>query len=53
MAPTIPILCLTAVLAGFIGFAAHRAGLCTVRAVEELLGTRRGYMLMSFIKTAL
>jgi hypothetical protein len=53
MALTVPILCLTAVLAGVIGFAAHRASLCTVRAVEEVLSTRRGYMLMSFCKTAL
>ena len=53
MATTVTILCVTAVLAGVIGFAAHRAGLCTVRAVEEVLSTRRGYMLMSFCKTAL
>jgi len=53
MALTVPILGLTAVLAGVIGFAAHRANLCTVGAVKEVLSTRRGYMLMSFCKTAL
>ncbi len=42
-----------AVLAGVIGFAAHRASLCSVRAVEEVLTTRRAFMLVSFIKTAM
>jgi len=44
---------LAAVLAGVIGFAAHRANLCSVRAVEELLTTHRAFMLASFVKTAL
>jgi uncharacterized membrane protein YedE/YeeE len=47
------ILSLATVLAGVIGFAAHRASLCSVRAVEELLTTRRAFMLASFVKTAL
>ena len=37
-------------LAIFIGFASHRASLCTVRAVAELLGSRQGYVLASFAK---
>lgn len=37
-------------LAAFIGFAAHRASLCTVKAVAELLQSRRGYVLASFAK---
>ncbi|USG62579.1 YeeE/YedE family protein [Sneathiella marina] len=40
-------------LAGLIGFSAHRASLCSVRAVEELLTTRRGFMLASFVKSSL
>jgi len=40
-------------LAAMIGFAIHRASLCNVRAVAEVLSTRRGFMLMSFFKTIL
>ena len=40
-------------LAVVIGFAVHRASLCNVRAVAELLTTRRAYMLGSFFKTML
>lgn len=40
----------TLMLAAFIGFASHRASLCTVRAVAELLGSRQGYVLASFAK---
>lgn len=43
----------TLALAGVLGFSAHRASLCTVRAVEELLSTRRAYMLAGFAKTVL
>ncbi len=53
MALNVLILSIAAVLAGVIGFAAHRASLCSVRAVEELLTTQRGYMLVSFLKMAL
>jgi hypothetical protein len=35
-----------------VGFAAHRASLCTVRAVAEILDTRRARMLGSFVKAA-
>jgi len=40
-------------LAAVIGFAIHRASLCNVRAVAEVLSSRRGFMLMSFFKTIL
>lgn len=38
------------VLAGFIGYSSHRAGLCTVKAVAELMGSRQGFVLASFAK---
>jgi uncharacterized protein len=40
-------------LTALTGFAAHRASLCTVRAVLEVAKSRTAYMLASFIKTAL
>ena len=40
-------------LASMIGFAVHRASLCNVVAVAELLSTRRAHMLGSFLKTVL
>lgn len=40
-------------LAAGLGFAVHRASLCTVRAVAEVLSSRRAYLLLSFAKTAL
>jgi hypothetical protein len=40
-------------LAALLGFAAHRASICTVKAVEEVLTTRRAFMLLSFAKTVL
>ncbi len=39
-----------ALLAAFIGFSSHRASLCTVKAVTELLNSRRGFLLASFGK---
>ncbi|MHC4549463.1 MAG: hypothetical protein ACYTEZ_11880 [Planctomycetota bacterium] len=36
-----------------LGFAAHRASLCTVRAIGEILHTRRASILASFAKAAL
>ncbi|WP_404384873.1 YeeE/YedE thiosulfate transporter family protein [Caenispirillum salinarum] len=41
-----------AMLAAGLGFSAHRAGLCTVRAVSEITTTRRAHMLASFFKSA-
>ena len=40
-------------LASLLGFAAHRAGICNVKAVEEVLTTRRATMFASFGKTVL
>tara|TARA_R110002074_G_scaffold238166_1_gene410110 strand:- start:290 stop:553 length:264 start_codon:yes stop_codon:yes gene_type:complete len=36
-----------------LGFAAHRVGLCTVKAVAEVLTTRRSHVLWSFAKSGL
>ncbi|GJL91633.1 YeeE/YedE thiosulfate transporter family protein [Hyphococcus sp.] len=36
-----------------LGFAAHRASLCTVKAVAEVVTVRRFYILTSFIKTSI
>jgi len=44
-------LCLALIAA--LGFAAQRASLCTVRAVEEVITSRSAYMLASFAKAAL
>ncbi|MBI5162771.1 MAG: YeeE/YedE family protein [Magnetospirillum sp.] len=38
-------------LAGLIGFAAHRGGVCTVKAVAEVMEKRRAAMFASFAKT--
>jgi len=46
-------LAFTAVLAAILGFATHRASVCTVRAVAELLSSRRGFMLASILKSIL
>jgi uncharacterized membrane protein YedE/YeeE len=40
-------------LAAILGFSAHRASICTVRAGAELLHSRRGFMLASIIKSVL
>ncbi|HEX3486166.1 MAG TPA: YeeE/YedE thiosulfate transporter family protein [Micropepsaceae bacterium] len=40
-------------LAALLGFTAHAAGLCAVKAVSEVLTTRRAYMLASFAKAVL
>jgi hypothetical protein len=39
--------------AALLGFAAHRASVCTVRAVAEMFSARTGYMLLSIAKSAL
>lgn len=39
--------------AGLLGFAAHRGTVCNVKAVEEVFGTRRAYLFLSFGKTVL
>lgn len=43
---------LSPLLAGLIGFAAHRASLCTVRAVAEVMTSGRAWILVSFTKAA-
>lgn len=43
----------SALLVAFIGFAAHRASLCTVRAVAEIMTSGTAWMLSSFAKAAL
>lgn len=40
-------------LAAILGFAAHRASICTVRAVAEVLSTGRAYCFLSFGKSVL
>lgn len=40
-------------LVAFIGFASHRASLCTVKAVHEVLAVGRARVLTSFAKAAL
>src|SRR5689334_16422318 len=40
------------ILAGVLGFAAHRASVCTVRAVAEMTHSKTGYMLASIVKSA-
>jgi len=39
--------------AGLLGFAAHRASICTVRAVAEIMSARSAHMLWSIAKSAL
>ncbi len=39
--------------AGLLGFAAHRASICTVRAVAEIMSARSAHMLWSITKSAL
>ncbi|TXT31831.1 MAG: hypothetical protein FD131_754 [Rhodocyclaceae bacterium] len=46
-------LLLAAVLVASMGFAAHRASLCTVRAVMEVMTAGTAYMLASFAKAVL
>ena len=40
-------------MGAILGFSAHRAGLCTVKAVAEILTSRRAYFLLSFMKSAI
>ena len=46
-------LIVSCILAGILGFAAHRASICTVRAVAEMTHSRTGFMLASIVKSAL
>ncbi|HEX7156030.1 MAG TPA: YeeE/YedE thiosulfate transporter family protein [Burkholderiaceae bacterium] len=49
---TIAAVCAFAI-AALLGYAAHRASICNVKAVLEILGSRRAFMLASFAKAAL
>jgi uncharacterized membrane protein YedE/YeeE len=40
-------------LAGLLGFAVHRSGLCNVRTVAEIISTHRAYMMASGLKAVL
>ena len=40
-------------LAMLVGFAAERASICTVKAVEELMTSKRAFYFLSFAKTVL
>ncbi|MBI1905903.1 MAG: YeeE/YedE family protein [Rhodocyclales bacterium] len=52
--PTVELSALASVvLVAWVGFAAHRASLCTVRAVAEILSSGTAWMLASFAKAAL
>ena len=46
-------LILACVLAAILGFAVHRASICTVRAVAEFTHSGTGYMFASIAKSAL
>ncbi|MDQ2694897.1 MAG: hypothetical protein M3Z21_05860, partial [Pseudomonadota bacterium] len=50
---TAMIVILSLPLAALLGFAAHRATLCTVRAVAEVLDERRPRLLLSFARAGL
>lgn len=43
---------LSLLMGAILGFATHRAGLCTVKAAAEILTSRRGHFLWSFAKSA-
>ena len=40
-------------LAALMGFAVHRASLCTVKTVAEILSSHRAYMLATLLKAVL
>ncbi|MFZ5692757.1 MAG: YeeE/YedE thiosulfate transporter family protein [Pseudomonadota bacterium] len=46
-------LIIACILAAILGFAAHRASICTVRAVAEFTHSGTGYMFASIMKSAL
>lgn len=48
-----PVLIASCVLAFILGFAVHRASVCTVRAVAEITHSGTGYMLASIAKSAM
>jgi len=46
-------LAVSCLFAAILGFAAHRASVCTVRAVAELTASRTGYMFLSIMKSSI
>jgi len=46
-------LIVSCLFAAILGFAAHRASVCTVRAVAELTSSRTGHMLLSIAKSSI
>ena len=46
-------LAVSCLFAAILGFAAHRASVCTVRAVAELTASRTGYMFLSIVKSSI
>jgi hypothetical protein len=46
-------LLIASILAAVLGFAAHRASICAVRGVAELMHARTGFMMWSIAKTSL
>ncbi|MGC9370415.1 MAG: YeeE/YedE thiosulfate transporter family protein [Paracoccaceae bacterium] len=47
-----PDFALPALMGVLLGVSAHRAGLCTVKAVAEVMTTRRAHVLWSFLKAS-
>ena len=47
------IVAISLMLASVLGFVAHRASVCTVKAVAEVVSVGQGYMFLSFFKTVL
>jgi uncharacterized membrane protein YedE/YeeE len=53
MTDAVILLVVCCLFAALLGFAAHRASICTVRAVAEVMSARTGFMLASIAKSAL
>src|SRR5260370_24550842 len=52
-ADTMVALIVSCFFAAILGFAAHRASVCTVRAVTEFVFSRTGYMFLSIAKSSI
>jgi uncharacterized membrane protein YedE/YeeE len=50
---TVLIYTVSLLLAALMGFAVHRASLCTVKTVAEILSSRKAYMMATLIKAVL
>ncbi len=48
-----PILPLSLLMGAILGISAHRTGLCAVKAVAEVMTSRRGWILWSFLKASM